>query len=59
MEDICSVIVHTQENYLQNLIILGGNFASPGVDMLESAVLYEVRLNTEVRNHVSNGTNPD
>lgn len=43
MEDICSVIVHTQENYLQNLIILGGNFASPGVDMLESAVLYEVR----------------
>lgn len=38
---------------------LGGNFAGLGIDMLERSVLYEVRYNTGVRNHVSNGTNPD
>lgn len=28
MEDICSVRVHTQASYMQNLIMLEGNFAS-------------------------------
>lgn len=59
MEDICPVTAQTQEKYLQNLIILRGNFASLGIDTLERAVLYEVRQNIEVRNHISKGTNPD
>jgi len=59
MEYIFSVIVRTQESYLQSLIILGGNFASLGIGMLGGAVLHEVRQNTEVRNHGSNRINPD